>query len=48
VGKAIIISHESANTILSKPADDGHAALCFIIADLTTLSVASNVWVVGD
>lgn len=48
VGKAIIIIHERANTILSKPADDGHAILCFIIVCLTTLSVASNVRVVGD
>jgi len=47
-GEATIIIHESANTILSKSADDGHAILCFIIVYLTTLSVASNVRVVGE
>lgn len=48
MANAIIIIHGSANTVLSKPADDGHAILFFIIVYLTTLSVASNVRVVGE
>lgn len=45
---AIIIIHGSANTVLSKPSDDGRAILFFIIVYLTPLSVASNVRVVGE
>jgi hypothetical protein len=40
--------HESANKILSKPADDGHAILYFFIVYLTTLSVASHVRAVSE
>lgn len=48
MANATIIIHGSANTVLSKPADDDHAILFFITVYLTTLSVASNVRVVGE
>lgn len=48
VGDATIIIQESANKILSRPADDGHAVPYFVIVCLTTLSLASSVRIVSE
>jgi hypothetical protein len=48
VENATIIIHESTYKILSKPEDDGHATLYFVIVYFTVLSAASDVRVVSE